>query len=247
MRFLRAALREARSTGRGVALLTLVALVPVALLAVSSILLASQAVGRGVDDRMRSTAAVSAVFAEQTTNGLSALVQSYATRRALVADVRAGEAGEAEVQAQLRRLAESGLGLRGAFITDLSGTLTDVHPPTPEIVGRNFAFRDWYQGLEAGGGPYVSTAYQSALAGEPLVVAIVDYLRVPGGEPVGIIAAIFDLDAILTFSEEIGSAQGIDLTVTDREGVLISEGGDSGLVSLSEDPASSGPWPGAAA
>ena len=236
MRLLRPARLGASTSLRGVALLTLAAMLPVGLLAVSSIELASQAVRRGVEQRMQSTAAVSAVFAEQTTDGLAALVQSYATRRALVSDVRAGAAGDAEVLAQLGRLAASSFSLRGAFITDLSGTLTDVHPPTPGIVGRNFAFRDWYQGLEAGGGPYVSTAYQSALAGEPLVVAVVDYVRVPGGAPVAIIAAIFDLEAIQTFGDEISDAQGIDLTITDRNGIVLSEGRDQGLLSIREDP-----------
>jgi hypothetical protein len=68
------------------------------------------------------------------------------------------------------------------------------------------------------------------------VVAVVDYVRVPGRPPVGIIAAIFDLEAIHTFSDQIGDAQGIDLTITDRNGVVLSEGSDRGLISISEDP-----------
>ncbi len=218
------------------ALLTVLALLPVALLAASSIVLASRQVNGEVNRRVQATAAVSSVFVGEQTSGLAALVHSYATRPSLVGALARGPQGTAAAAPQLRGLASAGLGVSGAFVTDLAGTLTNVDPPSPQLLGRNFAFRDWYRGLAARGGPYVSTAYQTALPGHPLVVAVADYIPGPGGRPVGILAAIYSLDAIRSFADDIARAQGISLTVTDRAGTLLSAGGQNGLASLAADP-----------
>ncbi len=64
--------------------------------------------------------------------------------------------------------------MSGAFVADDAGSLTAVYPAAPKLIGGNFAYRDWYRGLAARGGPYVSVAYQTALAGHPLVAAVAD-------------------------------------------------------------------------
>jgi len=228
--------RASRSFRRYVALLTVLALLPVALLAASSIVLASRQVNGEVNRRVQATAAVSSVFVGEQTSGLAALVHSYATRPSLVAALGRGPQGAAAAASQLRGLANAGLGVSGEFVTDMAGTLTNVDPPAPQLIGRSFAFRDWYRGLAARGGPYVSTAYQTALPGHPLVVAVADYILGPAGRPVGILAAIYSLDAIRLFAADIARAQGISLTVTDRAGTLLSAGGQHGLASLAADP-----------
>jgi PAS domain S-box-containing protein len=228
--------RSPASSLRTVVLLTLAALLPVGLLATSSIVLASRQVSGEVGRRMEATAGTSSVFVGQTTDGLEALVHSYATRRLLREDLTADPVEAADVDRQLRSLTDTGLGITGAFITDLDGTLTAAQPPTPGIVGRNFAHRDWFSGVQESDGPYVSAAYQTALTGNPLVVAVADHVRGADGEPVAIIAAIVSLDAISAFSADIADAQGITLTITDQEGTLLSAGGQAGLVSLAGDP-----------
>jgi len=227
--------RASRSSWRYVALLTVLALLPVALLAASSIVLASRQVTGEVNRRVQATAAVSSVFVGEQTSALAALVHSYATRPSLAA-LAQGPRGTAAATPQLRGLTGAGLGVTGAFVTDLAGTLTNCDPPSPSLIGRNFAFRDWYRGLAASGGPYVSTAYQTALPGHPLVVAVADHILGPGGRPVGVLAAIYSLDAIQAFAADIARAQAISLTVTDRAGTLLSAGGGHGLVSLAADP-----------
>jgi len=216
--------------------LILAALLPVALLAMTSIALASQQVTAEVNKRIQATAAVSAVFVGEQTSGLVTLVHSYATRPALVSASSAGTGDRAQRDAHLRSLTSVGQGISGAFITDLHGTLISVQPPAPAVIGRNFAQRDWFRGLKTSPGPYVSNAYRTALAGHPLVIAVSDYLRAPDGRPVGILAVIYSLDAVADFSRSIAQAQGIALTVTDRSGTLLSAGGGHGLTSVASDP-----------
>ena len=222
---------------RRLALLAAAVLLPLVLLVVSSIVLATRQVSIEVNRRVQATAAASSVFVAQQTSGAAALVHSYATRPALADGVTAGSGGGALVDAQLRSLAQAGLGVTNAFVTDPAGTLTGAQPPSPSLVGRNGAFRDWYRGLAASGGPYVSTAFQTALPGKPLVVAVADYVRGPSGRPLAIVVALISLNEIQAFSAKIARAQQINLTVTDQAGTLLSDGEHRGLVSLEADPA----------
>ena len=48
------------------------------------------------------------------------------------------------------------------FISDPNGTLHADTPALEGVRGRNFAYRDWYQGVKRAGGPYVSSMYRRA-------------------------------------------------------------------------------------
>ncbi|MEO6203826.1 MAG: response regulator [Mycobacteriales bacterium] len=216
---------------------TVLALLPVVLLTTASLVLSSRAVSAEVALRVRATADVSAVFVDQQTASLAGVVASYADRPLLVDALdRAGEPDHAAALVHLRGLATSAPGITGAFLAGVQGTVTDVYPASPDVIGRNFAFRDWFRGVATTGGPYVSEAYQTALAGHPLVVAVADYVRASDGRPVGVLAAIYSLDAIRSYADQIARAQGIALQVTDQRGTLLSAGGGQGLVSLKSDP-----------
>ncbi len=216
--------------------LTVVALLPVVLLTTASLVLSSRAVRQEVAQRVRTTADVSAIFVDQQTASLAGLVSSYADRPLLVAALaRRGGTDHAAALVHLKSLFASRRGITGVFLTDVGGTVTDVLPASPGVVGRNFAFRDWFKGVATTGGPYVSEAYQTALAGHPLVVAVADYVRSPTGRPLAVVAAIYSLDAIRDYAHEVGQAQGISLQVTDQRGTLLSGGGGKGLVSERAD------------
>jgi PAS domain S-box-containing protein len=216
--------------------LTVLALLPVVLLTTASLVLSTRAVSREVALRVRTTADVSAVFVDEQTSSLKDLVASYANRPLLVAALdHPGGVDHAAASIHLRSLYMNRKGVTGAFLTDVQGTVTDVLPTSPGVIGRNFAFRDWFKGVATTGGPYVSEAYQTALAGHPLVVAIATYVRSPEGRPLGVLAVIYNLDALRDYADQIARAQGISLQVTDQHGILLSAGGTQGLVSLSAD------------
>ena len=217
--------------------LTVLALLPVVLLTTASLVLSSRAVSGEVALRVRATAEVSAVFIDQQTASLAGVVASYADRPLLVRALeRPGEIDHAAALVHLRGLATGAPGITGAFLASVQGTVTDVYPASPDVIGRNFAFRDWFRGVATTGGPYVSEAYQTALAGHPLVVAVADYVHAPDGRPIGVLAAIYSLDAVRSYADQIARAQGIALQVTDQRGTLLSAGGGQGLVSLRSDP-----------
>jgi hypothetical protein len=224
------------SSTRTIAALTLVALLPVALLAASSIILASRQVTNVVNKQVETTAAVSAVVIGEKTNNLLALVHSYATRPSLVDGLSDGAAGGARVQFNLSGLAHAIPGISATFIASLKGTSRFTYPVEPSVIGTNFAFRDWYTGLVASGRPYVSNAIVTQEASHALAVTVTDYVRSPDGRPIAILGVNYSLQSIRSFTANVAAAQGITLTVTDRVGTSLTTSGSNGLISLAADP-----------
>jgi signal transduction histidine kinase/CheY-like chemotaxis protein len=212
--------------GRLVALFLVLSALPLIGLAVSSVHLASDAVGDEVEQRVQSTALLSAAAMERELNGLSELVESYARRPTLItameSEQRAGHAG-----LHLRDLKSAHRGIATTFVADMSGRLVAIAPATDSIVGKDFSFRDWYRGVRATGRTYVSEAYRSQATGRPLVVAVATVIRTPAdagaaGRPIGILVAAYSLRALGTFADELATTQGLSLAVTDQRGALVA-------------------------
>jgi PAS domain S-box-containing protein len=224
------------SPRRSVALLTVVALAAVALLAISSIVLASNQVTTVVNKQVQTTAAVSAVVIGKQTSDLVTLVHSYATRPSLADGVARGARGDAAVAFNLASLAGSVPGISASFMADLHGTSRSTFPPEPSVYGTNFAYREWFKGLVVSGRPFVSNAIETKEASHALAVTVTDYIRGSDGRPVGILGVNYSLQSIQSFAANVGQAQGITLKVTDRVGTSLTAGGARGLVALARDP-----------
>ena len=208
------------SPGRTVAVFAVLTLLPLVLLAGVAERMAGDAVQEDVEAHIATTASVSAGFVQQHLQGLTEVVTSYGGRTRLVDAVGAGDT--AAISATLQELQKTRPGISAAYISDVSGRVIDIVPPTPTAMGRDFSFRDWYRGLRAGNGPYVSEAFTAAIEGNPLVVAATDYVRGPDGEPVAIIGVSYSLATIQTFIDQLASAQRLDLQVTDQRGVILA-------------------------
>ncbi len=231
---------------RVVTLFALLCIVPLALLTYSTIHLADGAVVEEVNSRMQTTAAVTSVLVQERLQAVVDLTASYARRPILIAALADGDPAGfrlTEIDRHLGELAAAQPGNGGVFFTDTTCRLTNVQPATPEIMGVDFSFRDWCQGLRSTDRPYVSDAYQSAIAGRPLVVAAAVTVRAPSpngsGRPLGIIAVVYTLDAIRDFAAQVAMAQGVQLTVTDKRGTVLAgptgTPDSTGLVSALDD------------
>ncbi len=82
-----------------------------------------------------------------------------------------------------------------ASIYEPDGTLR-VIVPSDKIVGRNFAYRDWYKGVVARWQPYVSNVYRTDAGSKPLVVAVSVPILDDQGNAAGILMATYSVDAL---------------------------------------------------
>jgi len=105
-------------------------------------------------------------------------------------------------------------------VFDLDGNLRAIYPPQPNLLGKNFAYRDWYKGVARRWDPYVSEVYQSSVYPNQLVVAIAVPLRDDGGEPIAILMAPCPVD---TMSRQLVGTKlenGWTISLVDQRGHL---------------------------
>ncbi|HTY84278.1 MAG TPA: response regulator [Silvibacterium sp.] len=103
-------------------------------------------------------------------------------------------------------------------VYDLDGTMRGIYPPDPELLGRNYAFRDWYKGVSQQWKPYVSEVYQTAIAPHPLVTAIATPIRDEEGKPIGILMAPFAVDALSRQLVGTSAENGWTISLVDKHG-----------------------------
>jgi signal transduction histidine kinase/CheY-like chemotaxis protein len=223
---------------------TLVALLPLVLLARLTMARAQDAVRDEVAVRLRVTTAMSATLLAEQLGGFVTLVEAEAKRPRLaraVADPR--RLDHAEIRRELAALQASRDGVVATGLLDLEGILLGS-PVAPELIGKDFSTRDYYRGLIAAGDTYTSEAFESAQAGHPLVVTIATYVRAPSpdggtpGKPLAIILLGVELDAVQPLADSVAAVQGVNLWVADQHGKLLAAPGGrpAGLKPVADEP-----------
>jgi signal transduction histidine kinase/DNA-binding response OmpR family regulator len=235
-----------RSRGMLVAALLAAGLVPLALLAYFATSIATHAIRNHVEENMRASAAMSALYVNEELRGLAEVDESFADRPLFVRALSEGRRDHhdrAHIRQTLEELSQVRNGIGTAFLADTNGRLVGIVPETPAIIGKDFSFRDWYKGVTANGQPYVSEAYRSQAAGQPLVVAVASPVWAggdegEGGERIGILVVAYRIDTIQAFAERFARTRGVDLTLTDQRGVVIADptSPPQRLVSRRQDP-----------
>ncbi len=226
----------------------LASLVPLALLTYFSFELTSNALEDEVRARIRSSAELSATAISNELVGFTRLASSFAQRPKLIEAMEGGDLERKEldqIRLQLKELQRAQPGISTAFIASNEGKLIDVVPSTPSIIGDDFSYRDWYQGVTRTDRPYLSEAYKSLAKGHPTVVAAADFIRPaalnggPRDKPLGILVAGYSLNRIKDFGDQYSEAGALQVTVTDHSGVLVAgpESDATELVSRKNDPA----------
>ena len=179
-------------------------------------------------------ARVSATLVEEHFRQSSAFLESVAHRPSLI---QAWKKEDLDVVArQLKEANELRPDFAFVSIYEVDGTLRAIYPPQPNLVGENFAYRDWYKGVARGWKPYVSEVYQSRVSPFELVVAISLPIHEPDGRPLGILMAAYALDSISQRLVGTNLDDAWAISVADKNGHLSARqhlGADTPLIDLS--------------
>ena len=235
--------RMSPGPGRLVAVLVVLAMVPLGLLAYFTVRLSTGAVTKEVKARIRSSASLSAATLQKEIQGVAEIVESHAGSPTLVSALSdPSHYDQTTITRELSELAGARPGIATTFLADPEGKLIAIEPPSPASVGQDFTYRDWYAGVTSTGRTYVSSAYMSQATGNPLVVAVATFVRAAGdgpasGKPLAILVGAYGLEEIQGFVDKLATSQGVMVTVTDQRGiVLASPGGGQSLTSRAGDP-----------
>jgi PAS domain S-box-containing protein len=106
------------------------------------------------------------------------------------------------------------------FLTDASGTVMLDIPELPGARGKNFAYRDWYQGVSRNWEPYISPVYKRAAAPQYNVFAVAVPIRDKNNKVLGILLLQSRLDVFSEWTKNIGIGQGGVVYIIDNKGQI---------------------------
>ena len=163
-------------------------------------------------------ACVSATLVEENFRQSTAFLQSIAARREFLQAWNHKDLNGVEWDLKQASSLRPDFAFVGAF--DLDGTMQAVYPPEPAALNQNFAYRDWYQGEARDWKPYISEVYQTAIAPNQLVIAIVVPIQDQSGKPIGILMAPYTLETMSRHVVETKIAGAWTISLVDPHGHL---------------------------
>ena len=126
------------------------------------------------------------------------------------------------------------------FLTDPSGTLIADTPELPDVRGKNFASRDWYQGISNKWEPYVSEVYKRAAEPRLNVIAIAAPIKGENQKVIGILVLQVRLDTLFEWTKNVEVGPSGFVYFVDRRGHVAAHPGvpsQSEIVDYSSVPA----------
>jgi diguanylate cyclase (GGDEF)-like protein/PAS domain S-box-containing protein len=147
-------------------------------------------------------------------------IETYAGNPAVIGGLTSAT-GELAAEEQMGLLARS-KGAPAVILSNLKGDNVAIAPPLPDLLGKNFAFRDWFKGAQRTGKPYVSSGYRSVAPGNPLVVGISTPVF-HGRTRVGYLTILGQLDQVRAVAEGARQDDGVIITVTDQTGQQLTQ------------------------
>lgn len=233
----RGTIRQAASRARlrrSILAFTLVTFVPLALLAYVAVSFSSATITDEAHASVRRVALLQARVVEVRFDLVTSFVDSSARH---VSRHAGGPVESAAMQEELDRLSTTFDGISHVAYLDPAGRLLAISPSAPDLIGQDFSHRDWYRGVVRTGRVYVSEAFQTAAPGQPLVVGIA--APVPSqttSKVTGYLIYGYKLEAIQGWVGRFSRDQGVAMTVTDQQGVIVaSPRQPPGLLSIASE------------
>ena len=225
------------------ALLALFTIGPVLALSTLTVASTNAALTAASNHRLTAVSELASVYVQTQLQSWASLQDSYAHRTALIAALGDGNHAQYNKPALMAVLSDARAvvpAVAFAAIVDPAGTFWgDEDPPSLQLIGQNFGYRDWYQGAISTGRPYVSAAYASVVPGAPLVISVAGPVKADGnyasaGTVVGILVLSFYLTTTQSLFSDFAHSEGAMLQVTDQRGVVVANGGKA-LTALVHD------------
>ncbi len=169
-----------------------------------------------VDNETIARAVAGSIQARQ--EGYRDVLLAYAARAPLREAVKRRDRPEA--LAHLGQLREALPELDQPFLADPAGVLWATVPEEPQVHGKSFAHRDWYQGVSREWRPYTSEVFRLATRDQALAVVLAVPVRSADGRVIGILGSTQRLETIRQSLPPIRLPDG-GVFVVDKKGQLV--------------------------
>lgn len=200
--------------------LFLIIVLPVLLIAAFSYMKAKQDLTEFTLSRRQTIAYLAAVTLKEKLDHVSAIGISFATRvqfRRLI-----GEGKWEEAIKILEGVPRDFAFINRVFLSDPNGTLMADRPAFPGVRGKNFASRDWYQGVSRQWKPYVSEAYTRTAEPRYNVVSAAIPIKAEDQKTIGILILQVRLGVLLEWAQNIDVGPSGFVYFVDRKGRVVA-------------------------
>lgn len=201
-------------------------LLPLAGTMLMTIFTAREALRKEVLQEARANGRSAAILAGQHLSQKLAVLSVLTTRLLLREAV--DKKDWTSVQRHLRDLAWAVPDFERAFATDAAGTLFADHPTIdPEVVGKNFAHREWYKGARETRRPYLSGVFERAARPVRKVYNFsAPLMTANSGEIVGYVVVQDTGEHLQRELESLGAVEGGGIALVDHNGNTVFEVGE---------------------
>ena len=171
-------------------------------------------------DKLDAVSALAASAVGSELSGLDDLVTAHSRREAAM---QAINATAPDIQAStLEALRTASTSIFSASLYDARGRLLALQPAAPGLVGRSFAFRDWYRGASVSRHAYLSEPFQLMTPGRPWALASASAIRDRKGEVAGFLVATYAVAGLQQLVDQLATQHAVNMTVIDRRGQLLA-------------------------
>lgn len=171
-------------------------------------------------ERRGAIANLGASLIHEKFDGIIDVGTSLASRRLVYQNVEKGEWDE--IAKNMERIPEVFPYIDAVTFLDATGVLRVTIPPRPEVIGVNYAYRDYYQGVSKEWKPYVSEAFKRSVEPKDNLVSVAVPVKSTDQKVLGFLLLTIKLDAIVGWSKDIDVGPGGSVFIVDRKGQLIA-------------------------
>lgn len=167
----------------------------------------------------RKSVSLISLLLEAYLNDIRSNLESYASRPHLLEAARKKDAAGAKQHLlSLKRVSSE---MDNLLIADRQGTIWVIQPDRPDVLGKNFAWRDWYRGVIRKKMPYVGEAVLRFTGEQDTAIHIAVPIYDEKKEIIGILLNTQRAVEIGRVLQRAPLEEGLSISVTDRNGTLI--------------------------
>lgn len=138
----------------------------------------------------------------------------------------------AQTESTMQHVSESFPFADRVFIADNKGVIHAFYPPSPENVGKDFSYRDWYKGAMSTGQPYVSEVFKRAPVPQFNTVAVSVPIRDDNNNIAGVLGLAMSLDSFYELTKNFDGGQSGFMYIVNQKGQIVAHPEYSSLGSI---------------
>jgi hypothetical protein len=134
----------------------------------------------------------------------------------------ASQPSSSDILTKLEMLATTNSDIEACFMTDLRGTTIALFPDDPNVTGKNFAFRDWYQQVSLVDRTIISEVYHTAVFPHPQVLGISTPIKAQDKKTLAYLTILVKATTITGWIKSSLAKKEFGISIFDQSGNLIS-------------------------